>query len=242
MISFSTNGIVHAQNIEARIRENTGIISHESINIDQEMNDINYFSDNPIVDNDLMIIADELRNLKVHGATDDELNVYAKKRMEETEVKLSRETSDLDSYITGNLNAQEQALYNSNVAYGLLCMANGKLAIGYAEDNYISSVLHNGNGDAFRHTLWNFGMVIDVGYNFAKSWSDAHENGTVNNPALEKQMDLYNNSVGLNLGLTYPGTVLHSTFINTTKTQVRNGKCKIIVNSNLQPSNSSGEK
>ena len=41
--------------------------------------------------------------------------------------------------------------------------------------NYITSKLHNGNGDAFRHCLWNYGMAIDVGQDFAKKWGDAHE-------------------------------------------------------------------
>lgn len=38
--------------------------------------------------------------------------------------------------------------------------------------------MHNGNGDAFRHAVWNFGMTIDVGADFAKKWSDAHEFGS----------------------------------------------------------------
>lgn len=73
------------------------------------------------------------------------------------------------------MNSQEQALYNKNKTKGLLCMSNGKLAIDYAQKNY-STRLTDGNGDAFRHASWNYGMVIDVGYDFAKSWSDAHEN------------------------------------------------------------------
>ncbi len=38
-------------------------------------------------------------------------------------------------------------------------MSNGVLATNYAKSNY-SSGLHNGNGDAFRHILWNYGMVF----------------------------------------------------------------------------------
>jgi len=119
-------------------------------------------------------------------------------------------------------------------------MANGKLAINYTEKNY-SSGLHNGNGDAFRHVLWNYGMVINVGYSFAKQWSDAHEYG-YNGPQIEKTMDLHNNSIGLQLGKSYPNTTLHSTFIKKSKEKVRNGSCKRIVNNKLVSTNSSGEK
>ena len=34
--------------------------------------------------------------------------------------------ADMDGYINGYLNAQEQALYNANRAKGLLCIANAK--------------------------------------------------------------------------------------------------------------------
>lgn len=187
----------------------------------------------PSYDDVLMSISDQLRTLKQNGATEDELNTYAKN-------SLNKARYDLDGYIDGLLNSKEQALYDSNVANGLLCMGNGKFATDYAEDNY-SSGLHNGNGDAFRHTIWNFGMVIDVGYDFAKKWSTAHEDGGTG-PALEKQMDLFNNLVGLTLGKDNPGTILHSTFISKTKEKVSNGSCRIIANNKLVNSNKDGLK
>lgn len=199
---------------------------HENISID-------YFSDNEFVEDTILNLAEELRLRKANGATDEELNSFV-------ESQLLRQRYDLNGYITGKLNSKEQKLYNSNKAKGLLCMANGKLAINYTEKNY-SSGLHNGNGDAFRHVLWNYGMVIDVGYSFAKQWSDAHEYGS-NGPQIEKTMDLHNNSIGLQLGKSYPNTKLHSTFIKKSKEKVRNGSCKRIVNNKLVKTNSSGEK
>ena len=76
-------------------------------------------------------------------------------------------------YDYAHLNSIEKKLYKENKAKALLCLANGKLALQYSEDLYKSSVLHNGNGEAFRHTLWNYGMGIDVGQSFAKKWADA---------------------------------------------------------------------
>lgn len=72
--------------------------------------------------------------------------------------------TDMDGYINGYLNAQEQALYNANRAKGLLCIANAKTAIDLTKARYVntSSVMHNGNGDAFRHAVWNFGMTIEA--------------------------------------------------------------------------------
>lgn len=201
----------------------------------QAVSDLDYFQGNVMLENRVMEIYQYAQDLRAQG--------YSSEQIEENiNALLEIETyTDLDGYISGYLNSQEQALYDQNPAKGLLCMANGKLALGYAQDNY-SSGLTDGNGDAFRHTLWNHGMVIDVGYDFAKSWSDAHEYGSTNNTALARQMDLFNNGVGLKLGKDNPGTVLHSTFISKSKEKVRNGECGRIVNGKLVATNSVGEK
>jgi len=145
-------------------------------------------------------------------------------------------------YDYAHLNSIEKKLFKNNRAKALLCLANGKLALKYSEDMYKSNVLHNGNGDAFRHTLWNCGMAIDVGQSFAKKWADAHENGASGQPKLEKEMDLFNNKVGRGLAKTYPNTVSHNTFKNNTRAKVRAGKCRIISNNKLVKSFNSGEK
>lgn len=148
----------------------------------------------------------------------------------------------LDSYVNGYLNAHEKNLYNSNKTKALLCLANGKLALDYSKKHYNNNVLHNGNGDAFRHSLWTFGMTRDVGADFAKKWSDAHETGAAKQPALEKSMDLHNNSVGINLGKTNTQFMSHNAMIDLVKKQVRSGKLKVISNNKLVASSSSGEK
>ena len=139
------------------------------------------------------------------------------------------------------LNTSEKKLFKKNKAKGLLCLANGKLALNYSQDLYEKSVLHNGNGDAFRHTLWNYGMAIDVGQSFAKKWADAHENGAKGQPKLEKKMDLYNNKIGRGLAKTYPHTINHSTFKKNSRAKVRAGKCRIIKDKKLVKSSKKGE-
>lgn len=200
-------------------------------------------------------IADKIRDYKEKNpnANDTELNKYAETLLQ-TDVKQSPQSvsraavssvyTDMDGYVNGYLNPQENALYNSNRAKALLCMANGKKAISATQERYknLEAVVHNGNGDAFRHAIWNFGMTNDVGADFAKKWSDAHEYGAVVNNPIERSMDLYNNSIGINLGKNNPTVLLTSTFANLTQQQVRAGKMKVISNGKLIWSDSNGEK
>lgn len=208
--------------------------------------DISYTGKDSVMESYLGNVITNLKNYKDSNPnlTDEQINRYAQQLIDDASHharRSRRAITDMDGYISGKLNSKEYALYQANKYKGLLCMGNGKLALSYAASNYQNNVLHNGNGDAFRHALWNYGMVIDVGYSFAKTWSDAHEDGT-NNPPLEKKMDLYNNAVGLRLGLDNPWTFFHSTFISNTKSKVRTGKMLVISNGKLVPSNSFGEK
>ncbi|WP_176762236.1 DUF6973 domain-containing protein [Eubacterium oxidoreducens] len=145
-------------------------------------------------------------------------------------------------YDYAHLNSIEKKLFKENKVKALLCLANGKLALKYSEELYKSTVLHNGNGDAFRHTIWNYGMAIDVGQSFAKKWADAHENGASKQPKLEKDMDLFNNKVGRALAKSYPNTVRHSTFKKNSRAKVRAGECRIITKNKLVKSSEKGEK
>lgn len=212
--------------------------------------DISYSGENAILDAQFDKIVSQLRDYKTKNpnASTKSLNDYANSLL------LSNQTNglnavtqsvytDMDGYISGYLNPLEQALYDSNKAYGLLCMANGKLALNYATSYYANTeaVQHNGNGDAFRHTLWNFGMALDVGSSFAKQWSDAHENGTSNNPAIEKQMDLFNNGVGLYQASLYPYPSSIANMIQIVINRVNVGGCEIIVSGKIVNSNSVGK-
>lgn len=198
----------------------------------QELSEIDtiYQFEDSYMDSLIMNTADGLRVLKLNGATDTELDDYAKKAM-------SKYRYDFG----GRLNKQEEKLFNSNIGKATLCLSNAKYAIKYTSQNYVGDA-HNNNADAFRHTIWNYGMVVDVGYEFAKKWGDAHENGANNQPDIEKRMDLFNNSVGLQLGLDNSNTVSHNIFISKSKDKVSNGYCRILKDGNLVRSDKLGLK
>ena len=49
---------------------------------------------------------------------------------------------------------------------------------------------------------WNALIVKEIGSDWAKLFTDAHEYGIRGNLGLNAQMDLFNNSVGINLGIS----------------------------------------
>lgn len=63
----------------------------------------------------------------------------------------------------------------------------------------------DGEGDAFRHALWNHRMTQKIGKSAAKKFGDAHEVGNLLEGTYGKinagssSMDLFNNNVGRNL-------------------------------------------
>jgi hypothetical protein len=67
-----------------------------------------------------------------------------------------------------------------------------------------------GEGDAYRHVLWSARLRQRTNENFAKLWLNAHEYGVENNFSsegdfyMQTQMDLHNNSVGMQLGADAP--------------------------------------
>lgn len=60
--------------------------------------------------------------------------------------------------------------------------------------------LHNGSADAFRHCYWSARMTEEFGYDTSKGFGDRHENSDAQ-PNDEKEMDLYNNEIGRQIGV-----------------------------------------
>lgn len=59
---------------------------------------------------------------------------------------------------------------------------------------------HDGNSaNAFRHCYWSTLLARDVGYELALKFTNTHEDIPGNKPK-DKNMDLYNNAVGLKIG------------------------------------------
>lgn len=144
--------------------------------------------------------------------------------------RLSSNSDDLPYPDT--LNPLERKLLNDDLNVAASVVYAAVVARIAAQEQYEDTSLHNGNGDAFRHALWNSLMKARVGAAWAQRWADAHENGTTDQPVIEKEMDLFNNEVGRTL--TAETAVVQAA--------VRGGKCRILLGRSLVPSNRAGER
>ena len=63
---------------------------------------------------------------------------------------------------------------------------------------------HNDKSDAFRHCFFQAINTQSVGSTTTRIFANAHESATPANLELEKQMDTYNNEIGINYGEKYP--------------------------------------
>lgn len=93
-----------------------------------------------------------------------------------------------------------------------------------------------GKGDAFLHTYYQAINTQDVGGAITKLFSDAHE---TEHPAvlhLETEMDLFNNSVGIQTGIDNPSANRH-TMADVVHQKVLDGYCKYLdpVDHDLSP-------
>lgn len=143
----------------------------------------------------------------------------------------------------GRLNPKEKELFNANPVKGTRVLNYAYNAEVRAEARYTPSSLYQGNGDAFRHALWNALMAKDLGTSYAKQWGDAHEYGS---SGIDKEMDLYNNDKGRTIVSSIAGGMdspywqprLESELVKN----IDNGRLKRIVNNRLVWTNSSDKK
>ncbi|MBK7708626.1 MAG: hypothetical protein IPJ30_23425 [Acidobacteria bacterium] len=87
---------------------------------------------------------------------------------------------------------------------------------------------HNDRSDAFRHCFWSAILSRDIGYYWAKSFTTAHESNP-GQPPEEKEMDLHNNSVGLNIGFYYSSRLEHGADRDKCFKALQNGELKVLV-------------
>ncbi len=88
--------------------------------------------------------------------------------------------------------------FNCNIiGKGFSCIMAGKGAWNYTQLSFGKNSTDD-NIDAFRHALWNIWIVWALNNEWAKKWTDAHENGAPyqNSASLEYKMDMHNNSEG----------------------------------------------
>ena len=85
----------------------------------------------------------------------------------------------------------------------------------------------NDRTDAFRHCFWSSVLSRDIGYYWAKLFTDAHETNP-DNPPDEKEMDLHNNSVGLKIGFYYFIPDSNTSLSDKCNKALENGELKVI--------------
>ncbi len=78
---------------------------------------------------------------------------------------------------------------------------NSEKAMSASRRLYPGAGMHNGLGDAFRHAYWSALLARDVGPDNARRFTTAHENYSANPPG-EREMDLFNNDVGIRIFTT----------------------------------------
>lgn len=143
----------------------------------------------------------------------------------------------IGDYLTGynSLNTAERGLALKHPVQAIKVYDDGKVATSKTEEVYG----RNGwldNSDAFRHCLWNALMKKSIGISAAESWATAHE---YNSSGVDKQMDLYNNSIGRSINVTGQSI---SNIVSSVKYKVKNGNCKRVVDGMLVPTNGDGMK
>lgn len=172
--------------------------------------------------------------------SEDDQNLYMIKLYNEIyESKSYRVTARYLPSAYENLNSAEKKLVKSYPAQAAQVYTASSLATKRTNALYKNG-LHNGNGDAFRHTYWNAEMatmLAGYGSSFnpsngktnAKRWADAHEENK-NQPANEKQMDLFNNNVGRSIvNKKYSSKDLEKKAL----AKVDAGSCRRIVNNKV---------
>lgn len=106
---------------------------------------------------------------------------------------------DIEGYNT--LTAEERVLVVNN-PFAALVIASNRIRAENKTEEIFTLNGHNDKSDAFRHAYFQALNVISVGYDLTSQFAWAHEQNP-DQPEIEKQMDLYNNSVGMDIGLHF---------------------------------------
>ena len=250
--TLSIVSLILAPNTAFAQKSNDSVKENVYTNVSQnnKFNYGNFVTNEDVID--LIQQTDKLR-LNNPSITESELNNYIKKNLlDKYSGKISNVKNSsyaLNSYASYlptsllDLNLQEQALFNANLYQGIRVLNYGMIAKIRAEDRFDDSTLSQGNGDAFRHSLWNALMSSEFGQSVAKQWSDAHEYGTPVNDDIDMEMDLYNNGVGYRLGqYVYSGPYFQPKLESEIIRYINNGWMKRIINNSLTVTDSSGQK
>jgi ankyrin repeat protein len=95
------------------------------------------------------------------------------------------------------------------------------------------------NSDAYRHAYWAAVLQKYAGNDAAKKYLDAHENGDKDNNPLSKEMDLFNNSVGMEISRSNPNKNLDQLAFEV-QMALNQGRLRQIKDKKLVPTDGSG--
>ncbi|MFZ2488028.1 MAG: hypothetical protein WAZ19_07875, partial [Anaerolineae bacterium] len=135
--------------------------------------------------------------------------------------------ADLFGLQRRSITMTEKKLMDEQGLFGQIDLYNiQKEAFEMAEKFAGSNGQEDGLGDAYRHAYWNALMVRRFGDDWAKNYSDAHEN-IAGNPKTKAFMDLWNNNLGIRIALENPN-ISKQELANKIAEAVRNGEAIII--------------
>ena len=211
---------VETIDVPTTIEINPGQILRDRLGIETDSPEDLLLSDNPYIeeaildllsenswnDDDLAWVNDLLETLLITGIEDfDEFNYPGIDEGFHFEWWLDKDfineniSFDLLDEGLGDLTAREKVLVVLYPIQALIIKNNKEPATLETVDRFGFNG-RNEKSDAFRHAFFNAMNANDAGRRVANLFSDAHESEVPTNLILEKEMDLFNNEVGLDIG------------------------------------------
>ncbi|TAE35797.1 MAG: hypothetical protein EAZ70_12090 [Runella slithyformis] len=120
------------------------------------------------------------------------------------------------------LNNAENNFYNTNQWMIPMAMANRAEAINRIGEYYCSDA-DDFNGNAFKHAYWSALNTWTFGAGYAQFMGQLHEGGS---PALNSEMDLHNNQLGITIASEIPSSAGEEVLIQSILEAISNGQGK----------------
>jgi hypothetical protein len=139
----------------------------------------------------------------------------------------------------GQLTAAEKALVKIFPREAVIMYGNKSIA----EEQTVLKMDVNGlndRSDAFRHAFFQAINTVSVGQPITKLFSDAHESEVPNQLEKEKQMDLFNNNIGILYGQSISMWTSINTIADALVTKLVNGELRYLNPINFNDPNFSG--
>lgn len=138
--------------------------------------------------------------------------------------------------ISRTLNPSEKRLADKNPQTFELTMKLAAKAILEEEARYSTAGEDRGNSNAFLHTYWSALLTKNISIEWAKEWTDAHEED-YGQSEIDQEMDLFNNKLGREIA---PQAQTDEILAIAAENAISSGKGKMIINGNLKATSSIG--